>query len=82
MIKVNRDRSEFYRGTFIEDQASDMVPVSITASEVSIPGLYLMHDFISAKRRRGLGTVLQKEGFNTMVMSFVMILGALTQGIA
>jgi len=37
----------------VQDQASDMVPVSITASEVSIPGLYLMHDFISAKRRRG-----------------------------
>jgi len=33
----------------VQDQASDLVPVSITASEVSIPGLYLVHDFISAK---------------------------------
>jgi len=33
----------------VQDQASDLVPVSITASEVSISGLYLIHDFISAK---------------------------------
>jgi len=33
----------------VQDQASDLVPVSISASEVSIPGLYLIQDFISAK---------------------------------
>lgn len=33
----------------VQDQASDLVPVSIFASEVSLPGLYLIHDFISAK---------------------------------
>lgn len=28
---------------------SDLVPVSINASDLSIPGLYLMQDFVNAK---------------------------------
>lgn len=109
---------------------NDLLPVSITASDLSIPGIYLVHDFITAKEEEvstwqylpshiktqvllsifiisfnllflivfhlyskiiykygpfhllrncsklltaDPGTVFQKEGFNTMVMSFVMM---------
>ncbi|KAF7825867.1 alkylated DNA repair protein ALKBH8-like protein isoform X1 [Senna tora] len=37
-----------------QSQVSNLVPVSITASDVSIPGLYLMHDFVSAKEEEEL----------------------------
>lgn len=32
----------------VQDQVKDLVPVSMTASDLNIPGLYLLHDFISA----------------------------------
>ncbi|KAK7367118.1 hypothetical protein VNO80_09127 [Phaseolus coccineus] len=49
-----------------QDQASDLVPVSITASEVSIPGLYLMHDFISAKEEEELLQAVDCRPWNSL----------------
>ncbi|MCI03478.1 alkylated DNA repair protein alkB 8-like, partial [Trifolium medium] len=31
------------------DQVKDSVSVSMTASDLNIPGIYLVHDFVSAK---------------------------------
>ncbi|KAI4314597.1 hypothetical protein L6164_027486 [Bauhinia variegata] len=62
------------------DRVCDLVPVSLTASHVNIPGIYLVHDFISTTEEEellraveaDLGKICQKEGSNTMVMIFVM----------
>jgi len=32
----------------VQDQVKDLVPVFMTASDLNIPGLYLVHDFVSA----------------------------------
>ncbi|KAI4327916.1 hypothetical protein L6164_020325 [Bauhinia variegata] len=37
-----------------EGRVSDLVPVSLTASDINIPGIYLVHDFISAKEEEEL----------------------------
>ncbi|KAK4268206.1 hypothetical protein QN277_024892 [Acacia crassicarpa] len=37
-----------------QSQVSNLVPVSITASDLSIPGLHLVHDFITAKEEKAL----------------------------
>ncbi|XP_022631641.1 alkylated DNA repair protein alkB homolog 8 isoform X2 [Vigna radiata var. radiata] len=50
----------------IQDQASDLVPVSIFASEVSIPGLYLIHDFISAKEEEELLQAVDCRPWNSL----------------
>ncbi|GKB10016.1 hypothetical protein Tco_0843939, partial [Tanacetum coccineum] len=54
---------------------------SIQASEMNIPRVYLIHDFVSGQEEEcllqlmwGLGIILQREGFNTMVMNFAIIL--------
>lgn len=49
-----------------QDQASDFVPVSITASDVSIPGLYLVHDFISAKEEEELLQAVDCRPWNSL----------------
>ncbi|XP_065880166.1 alkylated DNA repair protein ALKBH8 homolog isoform X2 [Euphorbia lathyris] len=36
------------------DEVKDSIPVSLVASEVNIPGLYLLHDFVSAKEEQEL----------------------------
>lgn len=33
----------------VQDQVKDLVPISMTASDLNIPGIYLVHDFVSAK---------------------------------
>ncbi|XP_019445183.1 PREDICTED: alkylated DNA repair protein alkB homolog 8 [Lupinus angustifolius] len=37
-----------------KDKVSDLVPVSITASDLAISGIYLVHDFISAEEEEEL----------------------------
>ncbi|XP_027913630.1 alkylated DNA repair protein ALKBH8 homolog isoform X2 [Vigna unguiculata] len=49
-----------------QDQASDLVPVSISASEVSIPGLYLIQDFISAKEEEELLQAVDCRHWNSL----------------
>ncbi|KAL5143344.1 Alkylated DNA repair protein ALKBH8 [Glycine soja] len=49
-----------------QDQASDLVPVSITASDVSIPGLFLVHDFISAKEEEELLQAVDCRPWNSL----------------
>jgi alkylated DNA repair protein alkB homolog 8 len=36
----------------VQDQVKDLVPVSMTASDLNIPGLYLVHDFVSATEEK------------------------------
>jgi alkylated DNA repair protein alkB family protein 8 len=33
----------------VQDQVKDLVSVSMTTSDLNIPGIYLVHDFVSAK---------------------------------
>jgi hypothetical protein len=60
--KVSHDETLFYPGNYsmlmfiyrftlyiVQDKVKDLVSVSMTASELNIPGIYLVHDFISAK---------------------------------
>uniref|UniRef100_A0A5B7ARV6 RRM domain-containing protein n=1 Tax=Davidia involucrata TaxID=16924 RepID=A0A5B7ARV6_DAVIN len=35
-------------------QVNDLVPVSLVASELNIPGIYLLHDFVTAKEEEEL----------------------------
>lgn len=49
-----------------QGQASDLVPVSITTSDVSIPGLYLVHDFISAKEEEELLQAVDCRPWNSL----------------
>lgn len=44
---------------------NNTVPVSLTASELNIPGLYLLHDFVSCK---------EEEVKNTFVLIQYLIL--------
>ncbi|KAJ4837267.1 Alkylated DNA repair protein alkB 8 [Turnera subulata] len=38
----------------LEDQANDSIPVSLAASELNIPGLYLLHDFVTLEEEQEL----------------------------
>ncbi|KAL2348770.1 hypothetical protein Fmac_002770 [Flemingia macrophylla] len=49
-----------------QDQANDLVPVSITAADVRIPGLYLVHDFISAKEEEELLQAVDCRPWNNL----------------
>ncbi|XP_057762678.1 alkylated DNA repair protein ALKBH8 homolog isoform X3 [Arachis stenosperma] len=49
-----------------KDEVSDMVPVSINASELSIPGLYLVHNFISAKEEEELLQAVDSRPWNSL----------------
>ncbi|XP_021647806.2 alkylated DNA repair protein ALKBH8 homolog isoform X3 [Hevea brasiliensis] len=49
-----------------EGQVNDSIPVSLVASELSIPGLYLWHDFINAKEEQELLTAVDDRPWNNL----------------
>ncbi|XP_027360155.1 alkylated DNA repair protein ALKBH8 homolog isoform X2 [Abrus precatorius] len=46
--------------------SSDLVPVSLTASDLSIPGIYLVHDFLSAKEEEELLQTVDCRPWNSL----------------
>ncbi|KAK7309464.1 hypothetical protein RJT34_06214 [Clitoria ternatea] len=49
-----------------QDRVSDLIPVSITASDLNIPGIYLVHDFISAKEEEELLQAVDCRPWNSL----------------
>ncbi|XP_061359881.1 alkylated DNA repair protein ALKBH8 homolog isoform X2 [Gastrolobium bilobum] len=49
-----------------QDKVSDLVPVSVTASDLSIPGIYLVHDFITAKEEEALLQAVDCRPWNSL----------------
>ncbi|XP_021647797.2 alkylated DNA repair protein ALKBH8 homolog isoform X2 [Hevea brasiliensis] len=47
-------------------EVNDSIPVSLVASELSIPGLYLWHDFINAKEEQELLTAVDDRPWNNL----------------
>lgn len=49
-----------------EGQANDSIPVSLVASDLNIPGLYLWHDFVNAKEERELLAAVDDRPWNNL----------------
>lgn len=63
-------RSLFIRYSVLQpnpqDQVKDLVPVSMTASDLNIPGLYLLHDFVSATEEEELLQSVDSRPWNSL----------------
>ncbi|XP_004512339.1 alkylated DNA repair protein ALKBH8 homolog isoform X2 [Cicer arietinum] len=49
-----------------QDQVKDLVPISMTASDLNIPGIYLVHDFVSAKEEEDLLQAVDSRPWNCL----------------
>ncbi|XP_057448873.1 alkylated DNA repair protein ALKBH8 homolog isoform X2 [Lotus japonicus] len=49
-----------------QDHVKDLVPVSITASDLNIPGVYLVHDFITAQEEEELLQAVDCRPWNSL----------------
>ncbi|CAL5188342.1 unnamed protein product [Lathyrus oleraceus] len=49
-----------------QDQVKDLVSVSMTALDLNIPGLYLVHDFVSAKEEEELLQAVDSRPWNCL----------------
>lgn len=52
--------------TTARDQLNDSVPVSLVASDLNIPGLYLVHDFVSTKEEEALLASIDERPWKTL----------------
>lgn len=52
--------------TIARDQLNDSAPVSLVASDLNIPGLYLVHDFVSTKEEEALLASIDERPWKTL----------------
>lgn len=52
--------------TIARDQLNDSAPVSLVASDLNIPGLYLVHDFVSTKEQEALLASIDERPWKTL----------------